>query len=142
MKTIELSVIGREDDRSVCYYHNGELVGWLSDNCGITNSDIILIGKKDFEELLANQKKPERKDLPLDTKVMYETEKGSEWWGLGLYKGNKTVAPVREDISPSGAASLFSFSSRHIIPYSLFDPENPDKWNGTENDYGTGGGAR
>ena len=136
MKTIELSVIGREDDRSVCYYHNGELVGWLSDNCGITDSDIILIGKKDFEKLLANQKKPERKDLPKETKVMVanasKDASRSHSWRLAIYYGDSRVASSSEG----------SVSYDHIIPFSLFDPDNPDKWNGTENDYGTEGGAR
>ena len=137
MKTIELSVIGREDDRSVCYYHNDGVVGWLSDSCGVTDSDIILIGKKDFEQLLANQKEPKRKDLAIGTKVMADDASVSPMdlcgWRLAMYAGNRHI---------------FSYSidgdmlCEHIIPYSLFDPENPDKWNGTENDYGTGGGAR
>ena len=137
MKTIELSVIGREDDRSVCYYRNDEVVGWLSDNCGITDSDIILIGKKDFEELLANQKKPERKDLPSRTKVMVDDASGNPLdlygWRLAVYAGNSHIVSCRFDGDVLCA---------HIIPYSLFDPDNPDKWNGTENDYGTEGGAR
>ena len=31
--------------------------------------------------------------------------------------------------------------ANHIIPFSLFDPNDPDKYNKTENDYGTEGSS-
>ena len=102
--------------------------------CDIEDDSLILIGKKDYEELLANQK--EREDLPINTPVMI---RNCAYWALGRYKGR---GKADDTAFTQTTTKTYWLAFDHIIPYSLFDPENPDKWNGTENDYGTGGGAR
>ena len=102
--------------------------------CDIEDDNLILIGKRDFEKLLANQKA--REDLPTNTPVMI---RNCAYWALGQYKGK---GKADDAAFTQTTARTYWLTFDHIIPYSFFDPDNPDKWNGTENDYGTEGGAR
>ena len=139
MKTIELQIKAEPKISHVTYYYaKGNIEVLLFDNdAELSGEPLILMDKKEFVKLLANQKKkPKRKDLPKETKVMVanasKDTSHSHSWRLAIYYGDSRVASSSEG----------SVSYDHIIPFSLFDPDDPDKWNGTENDYGTEGGAR
>lgn len=98
----------------------------------ITCDPLILISKEDFEKLLANQEG--KADLPVGSKVMVSDGSKDDGWWLATYLGGKCIRMVGE-YKPA------IVGDGHIIPFDIFDPCDPEKWNGTENDYGMKGGA-
>ena len=135
MKTIELQASAVSANRYAHYIGIDGIDAMLfGDIEQITDEPLILMSKKDYEKLLANLK--EREDLPTNTPVMI---RNCAYWALGLYKGR---GKADDTAFTRTTAKTYWLTYDHIIPFSLFDPDNPDKWNGTENDYGTKGGAR
>ena len=128
MKTIELKRIG--ECKGTYVVSNGETFGCI-DKCDIPDDEIVVIGKKDYRRL-ERRNRPYH-NLPQGAMVMVLRE--GENWIMGKYEEDGIVN-VR-----SGGLNCGMHGWDHIIPFSLFDPNDPDKWNGTRNDYGTGGDA-
>ena len=63
--------------------------------------------------------------MPKDTKVMAEND-GDGFWKFLIYNGN----------SKCFASSKIDEKYDHVIPCSIFDFDDMEKWNCTENDYG------
>lgn len=137
MKTIELKR-SDGDKRLFTLMKIDEGYGCMA-LCDIEDDNLILIGKRDFEKLLSNQRnlKWRMEDLPKGEKVMITNStttfavRANGDWRLAIYIGNRCA-----DIDSTHKAY------EHIIPCTLFDYDNPGKWLGTENDYGLKGGAR
>ena len=135
MKTFELHASAANAPYYAYYSGDNGIDAMLfGDLDAITDEPLILMSKKDFEEHLASQEG--RMDLPTDTKVMVQ-ERIQRNWVFALYKGKGFAKPDFR-YPKDGLCTTY----KHVIPYSLFDPGDPDRWNGTENDYGTEGGAR
>lgn len=131
MKTFELKK-SKGDERLFISTETNESIVCVVNDCDINDVELILIGKKDFESLLANQKKPGKKDLVFGSVVMVSSGLCNDWWRLGTYASEGGVKIIGGDYK-----TFVGFE--HIIPFDIFDLDDPDKWNCTENDYGLKG---